>query len=55
MQEMMRNCLFQLTYLKIHKEAIKFSFTGTSVEVLATGIQNSAHQSDSEKVLRRVQ
>jgi hypothetical protein len=32
-----------LSYLKIYKEAVKFSFTGTSVKVLATGIQNSAY------------
>lgn len=40
--------------LKIYKEAIKFSFTGTSVKVLATGIQNSTDESNSEKMLRRV-
>lgn len=48
-------CVFQFIYLKIYKEAIKFPFTGSSVKVLATGIQNSTHKSNSEKVFRRVQ
>lgn len=44
-----------LEYLKIYKEAIKFSLAGSSVKILPTGIKDGTDKSDSEKMFWRVQ
>ena len=42
-------------YLKVGEEAVQFLLAGPLVKVLATGVQQHAHQSQTQQVLWRVQ